>query len=239
MIAVILAAGISSRLRPLTNAVPKCLLTLGGKPLLQRNLEILERNGIEECVIVTGYLREMIEGFVGSLNPHMTVTYVHNAEFANTNNNSSLWLTKEAVHNRSMLLMDGDILFHAGIMENLLGSSHEDALVMRKSDDLGEEEIKLELADDGHILRIGKELDPARCAGESLGIEKFSAATARKLFRVLDERHVYNEFYEASFQIVIDHGARIFAVDSGGLPCMEIDTAEDFQTAEELALLLP
>ena len=56
MTGIILAAGISSRLRPLTNETPKCLLPVGGTPLLERTLRSLEQSGIRECVIVTGYL---------------------------------------------------------------------------------------------------------------------------------------------------------------------------------------
>jgi choline kinase len=105
---------------------------------------------------------------------------------------------------------------------------------MRTSGRLGREEIKCELDARGMVVRIGKHLDPKRSAGESLGIEKFSPSTTAKLFDVLSRRHVHNEFYEASFQEVIDDGAKIYAVDSDSLPCMEIDTPDDLVAAEEL-----
>ena len=54
----------ASRLRPLTNNTPKCLLKIGERSLLQRSMDALIKNGITEFVIVTGYLREMIENFV-------------------------------------------------------------------------------------------------------------------------------------------------------------------------------
>ena len=106
---------------------------------------------------------------------------------------------------------------------------------MRSSRSLGHEEIKLELDDSGRILRIGKDIDPERAAGESVGIEKFSAATASRLFEILDRRKVHNEFYEASFQDMIDGGCAVYAVDSGAYGCMEIDTPEDLAAAQKLA----
>lgn len=235
MTAVILAAGIASRLRPLTNNLPKSLIAIGGKALLQRNLESLQRHGIERCIIVTGFLHAMIESFVRSLALRMEIAFIHNPIFERTNNNYSLWLARPALDGENILLLDADILFDARILATLLASRHDDALIMRASDQLGQEEIKCELDSDGVVLKIGKHLDPKSAAGESLGIEKFSAATTRALFDVLARRHVINEFYEASFQEVIDGGAKIYAVETGGHPCMEIDTPEDLVAAEELA----
>lgn len=233
--AVILAAGVASRLRPLTNNIPKSLLDVGGKTLLQRNLESLMQNGIARLVLVTGYLHEMIETFVLSLNLGIDIEFIDNPVFDQTNNNYSLWLARPAVNGQQIILLDADILFDKGILSRLLASPHADALVMRASNNLGHEEIKCELDRQGVVMKIGKHLDPKKSAGESLGIEKFSAATTAMLFDVLSRRHVHDEFYEASFQEVIDNGARIFAVDSGGLPCMEIDTPDDLIAAEELA----
>ena len=64
MKAIILAAGMASRLRPLTLHTPKSLLTIDGKSLLQRSMDALIQNGIKDFVIVTGYLHEKIEAFV-------------------------------------------------------------------------------------------------------------------------------------------------------------------------------
>lgn len=234
MTAVLLAAGISSRLRPLTNSTPKSLLLVGGKPLLLRSLEALRKSGVQRCIIITGYLSEMIEDFIKNLGLGLEIHFVYNRDFASTNNNYSLWLARPMVETRRMLLLDADILFDQRIVARLNDSPHENALVMRSSNDLGREEIKVELDRSGRVLHIGKELDPTTCAGESVGIERFSVETTSKLFDVLERRKRNNEFYEASFQEVIDQGAKIYAVDSGELPCIEIDTPDDLAAAEQL-----
>jgi choline kinase len=239
MTAVILAAGIATRLRPLTNDIPKSLIPVGGKPLLQRNLDALKANNIRRCIIVTGYLHAMIERFVSGLHLEMEIEFIHNPVFEQTNNNYSLWLARPAVNAEEIVLLDADILFHHGLLTRLLTSRHTDALIIRTHGSLGHEEIKCEVDRDGAILKIGKHLDPERSAGESVGIEKFSGATTARLFDVLSRRHVNNEFYEASFQEVIDGGAKIYAVDSGNLPCIEVDTPEDLAAAEHLATTLP
>ena len=84
MKAVILAAGIASRLRPLTNDRPKCLLEIGGKCLLQRSMDGLIRNGIKEFVVVTGYLHEQIEAFLNNRYKEVSITSIYNEQYAST-----------------------------------------------------------------------------------------------------------------------------------------------------------
>jgi choline kinase len=235
MTGIILAAGIASRLRPLTNETPKCLLHVGGRPLLERTLRSLEQSGITRCVLVTGYYHEKIEQFVAGLNMTMTVDTRFNADYESTNNNYSLWIAGQATAGDDILMMDADILFDRRLIRLLLNAPQENALIMRSSGSLGAEEIKVELDGAGRILRIGKDFDPALAAGESVGIEKFSASTATRLFEILGRRKVRNEFYEASFQEMIDGGCPVYAVGSGSYGCMEIDTAEDLAAAQHLA----
>ena len=239
MKAVILAAGISSRLRPHTNETPKSLLRVGNTPLLQRTLELLLRSHIRECVIVTGYYKEKIEDFVQALALPLSVSFVENPHFATTGNNYSLWTAHLHVSGHDMLMMDADILFDSRLLPLLIKSPHANGLVIRSTTHLGAEEIKVELDGLGVVKRIGKEIDPGVAAGESIGIEKFSAGAVDILFEVLNRRKERNEFYEASFQEMIDRGVQVHAVDSAGLPCIEIDTPEDLTAADELARTIP
>jgi choline kinase len=237
--AVLLAAGISSRLRPLTNEIPKCLLRVGNSPLLQRTLESLLRSHIRECIIVTGYYKEKIEDFVRTLSLPLPVSFVENPHYATTGNNYSLWTAYSHVTGHDMLIMDADILFDSRLLPLVIRSPHANGLIIRATNHLGTEEIKVELDGLGVVKRIGKEIDPGVAAGESIGIEKFSASAVDILFEVLNRRKERNEFYEASFQEMIDKGVQVHAVDSAGLPCIEIDTLEDLAAADELARTIP
>ncbi len=100
MTGIILAAGIASRLRPLSNETPKCLLPVGGSPLLERTLHSLEKSGLNQCVIVTGYYHEKVEEFVAGLNLSMEIRFRFNPRFASTNNNYSLWIAGQEVCRR-------------------------------------------------------------------------------------------------------------------------------------------
>lgn len=91
MKAVILAAGVGSRLRPLTNSKPKCLVKVCGQTLLDFQLEAYRRVGVEEVVMVTGYHGEQIARHLRHVKqPRIRV--VENADFESTNNMYSLGL---------------------------------------------------------------------------------------------------------------------------------------------------
>jgi choline kinase len=233
---LILAAGTASRLRPLTDVTPKCLLRIGGKTILGRTLTGLSSAGIREIVIVTGFEAAQIQSFVAAEFPGLPVTFVHNEVYASTNNIYSLWLAGRHVVREGMILLDSDIIFDRKILSALLASGHEDCLAVNTRAELGEEEIKVSADAKGRILAIGKDVPAAEAVGESIGIEVFSPRSLDRLLAVIERRIVVEEkvgeFYEAAFQELIDSGARIYAVDVGRLPAIEIDTLEDIRTAE-------
>jgi choline kinase len=132
-------------------------------------------------------------------------------------------------------MIDADILFHPAILTRVLDSPHDNAIALRESSATGAEEIKIEQDGSGRILRIGKEIPPARAAGESIGIERFSGATGTRLHALLGLRSGRNEFYEAAFQELLDGGEEMRSVSCGGLPCIEIDTPGDLRAAEDVA----
>jgi choline kinase len=236
MQAIILAAGIAKRLRPLTDSTPKCLLKVGGKTILEMTLNNLLKSGINEFVMVTGYRENMIKDFIGSNFPNLKITYLTNPDYENNNNSYSLWMTRNYIK-RDCILLDSDILFDYRIISKLLAFSHTDCLAVKTGLDLGDEEIKVIIDSSNKILHIGKLLRPAESYGESIGIERFSHSFFSKLSEVLERKIVtennVNEFYEASFQELYDKGNAMFAVDVSEYKCMEIDFPEDLEKAEK------
>ena len=88
MIGVILSAGMAKRLRPLTDTKPKCLLTVGGKTLLQRTIDAMMQAGISEFVVVTGYRADMIRNFIDETYSSSAAVFhfLHNADYEHNNN---------------------------------------------------------------------------------------------------------------------------------------------------------
>lgn len=237
--AVILAAGMARRLQPLTNSTPKCLLSVGGQTLLDRTLSAIRSAGLSHVVIVTGFEADQIRNHCNSHYSDITIEWVHNGRFNETNNIYSLWLTKESLKGHRLLLLDSDIIFHHQILTNLIESEYENCLALRKSDNLGEEEIKVTVDELGFVKSINKVIEPALAMGESLGIELFDTGLTASLYACIDNFILIqgreNDFYEAAFEKIINDGGQIKPVPVGSLPCMEIDTASDLEAAIPLA----
>src|ERR1035437_7055698 len=117
---VILAAGIGSRLKPLTDYNPKCLLKIGEKSILEMTIENILATNDSEIIIVTGYLEDKIREFLRERFPKLKITIIYNKFYASTNNIYSLWLAKDAVLGDDMMMMDSDIVFDKGINKNIL-----------------------------------------------------------------------------------------------------------------------
>lgn len=238
MKAIILAAGMASRLRPLTENTPKCLLKVGEKCLLQRSIDALASNGIHDFVIVTGYLHEMIETFVAEqYGDNINVKFIHNDVFDSTNNIYSLWLARPEAEGQEILLLDSDLLYDPRIITKVMESDADNVLTLIRHE-LGEEEMKVVLdRENGTIIEISKTCNPADAAGESLGIEKmgcrYTSALYQELEPMMNEEHLENVFYERAFERLIAKGHTYKVIDVTELFSCELDTVEDFENAKE------
>jgi choline kinase len=244
---VILAAGASLRLRPLTDSKPKCLLEVGGKALLKRIIENVLDAGVKEIAVVIGYRGEMIREFVRQHFPQIHIRFILNPNYANTNNAYSLFLTKKFLENKKgnvssgLILLDSDLYFSSKLLPIFLSNSLQDCVAVRVSGEHCEEEIRVKADSYGNIILIGKETPLNETYGESIGIEVFSTETTACLFTILEKRVKSGtgrtEFYEASFQEMINHGIQIKAIDVSAFPAIEIDTVEDLQLAERMNIV--
>ena len=238
MIGVILAAGMAKRLRPLTDLKPKCLLEVGGKTLLERTVRAMQQAGITEFVVVTGYRADQIRDFLTSyLSPLTTkITFLHNADYEHNNNIYSLWMAGEVVKGKDFLLMDSDILCDPAAVVSI-ARQEEPALALNRHE-CGEEEIKVIVDADNHIIEINKTCNPADAIGESVGIEKMTADYSTALYQELDQmilrEGLIDVFYERAFERLIPQGHTFRVVDTSGYFSYELDTPEDFQRAQEL-----
>ena len=236
MIAVILAAGMASRLRPLTNDRPKCLLEVGSRCLLQRTMDALKAAGISEFVVVTGYRHEMIEQFLQDNYSQDTIHFINNSDYQTTNNIYSLWLTRPYTDGKDFLLLDSDILFDPQIIPTLLDV--DGSVLALNRHELGEEEIKVIVDADGKVKEISKVCSIVDSIGESVGIEKITANYSEALFNELDVmitgEGLTGVFYEKAFERLIPQGHTFGIADTTDMFSIELDTVDDFNQARQL-----
>lgn len=170
--AIVLVAGVGSRLRPLTDSLPKCLAPVGSSTILGHTLEGLHRAGVGRVLLVTGYreaqVREACAGFGD------WVRFAHSARYAETQNVVSLAVGLEALEpGAPFAKLDGDLLLAPSTVARLLREPGEGLVAVERNERLGEEEMKVRLDEQGRIASFGKGLEPATAAGESIGFELF------------------------------------------------------------------
>lgn len=237
MKAIILAAGIASRLRPLTDTTPKCLLKIGERSLLERAFDALIQNGFDEFVIVTGYRQQQITDFLNVRYPQQKITFIYNERYESTNNIYSLWLTRPHVDKENVLLLDSDILFDPQIVAGLLNSDKKDILALNRHE-LGAEEIKVIVDQEHKVLEISKVCSITDAVGESIGIEKMSASYTESLFCelevMIEKEGLDNIFYERAFERLIPQGHSFYVLDTTQFFSAELDTVKDFEQAQKL-----
>jgi choline kinase len=246
--AILLVAGVGSRLRPLTDELPKCLLEVGGEPLLVRLLRQLHSHGVDHAVLATGYLEPKIRACVAGYSGLPQVTIRDNPAFSQTNNAESLRRAMPAVDGRPFILCDGDILVRkSGWLADLLDREPGNVLAMISPEEMGDEEMKIALADSSEgddtpigereVVGLSKGLDPNESAGESLGVQTIASSFFEPLTERLDAmspEEKAGSYYEDIFADLMGD-EHVFYAHPVPVDCWtEIDTVEDLEHAREL-----
>jgi choline kinase len=225
MQAVILAAGVGSRLTALSGGTPKCLVEIGGRPLIMHQLEMLADHGVGPTIVVVGYRADEVKAVVGE-----RAQVVVNERYVETNSLYSLWLARDLITG-PFILMNSDLFFDPTILNKLLRESGS-ALAYDSTSSRGREQTKVALRK-RLIVDLGKDLPPSVARGESLGLLKFDEE-GRQAILVAAE-HLIGDGHEDAWVI---EGARavvsqheVIGVNIAGLPWAEIDFPYDLDVA--------
>ena len=183
MKAIIIAAGMGSRLEHHTDDKPKCMVEVSGRSILSHQLDALRAHGVDELHIIRGYLAEklVVEG----------ATYWANEDFRNNNILFSLFCAEDAI-NGAFLSTYSDIVYTADVVEALMASPHDITLVVDRRwadayegrDDHPVEQAELCEVEGDRVLRVGKSVGPENALGEFIGLASYSAAGAKLLKEV-------------------------------------------------------
>ena len=249
--AIIVAAGQNDRLLPLISDKPACLLEVGNKTIIGRELEILRECGVNEITLVRGYQGNKID--------YPEVRYYDNRDYYKTGILKSLFSAKSEMDDE-FIFCYSDIIYEITTLERLLQDHSDIALVVdtdweshyKQRHEHPVSEAELVTVDDNRITQVGRNITDTRGVhGEFIGLAKFSKRGSEILKASYDRatvRYKNGAFHRAPslakayfsdmIQEIIDQGYPVHHVDiSGGWA--EIDTPEDFaRVNRELDTLL-
>lgn len=245
---------------PYTDQMPKCLVPIAGRSILEWQLSAFRAGGIDEVVIIRGYLGDVLKQRTGAFAGDFAggIRYVDNSGYESNNILHSLFQARSALDG-PMLVTYSDIVFTPAVVHALLDAPGDVSLIIdqdfkliyegRTEHPLSEAEVA-DLDDQGHVHRVGKRALPVEQAwGEFIGLAKFSNVGTGWLNRAWDELcHTYQGRPQAPFQRasaftnayltdmlqhLIDAGHPVIPVGIRGA-WREIDTVQDLQRAESL-----
>lgn len=232
MKALILAAGLGTRLAPITDHCPKSMVPVNGKPILIKQIENLHQNGVTDITIVSGYKAEVLEREVHALYPEIRI--LESVDYATTNNMYSAYMAREAMGGEGFLMMNADVFYDASVITALLECPYPNAIVT----ELGvyiEESMKV-VERDGRLVEIAKTVTPDRALGVSIDVYKFSAEGGAAFFAKCAE------YIEAQGQLKLWSEVALHdilaEVEFKACPLqgrwLEIDNHDDLAAAEKL-----
>ncbi|MEY8349338.1 NTP transferase domain-containing protein [Bacillus cereus] len=229
MRAILLAAGMGTRLRPLTLTTPKSLVEVNGRPMLERQIEYLQEVGVEEIIVVTGYLAEKFDYLVDKYN----VKLVHNDKYNVYNNIYTMYLVREYL--QDAYVMDADVYLHRNIfIENPESSLYFSA---KKEDFRNEWIIKHDENRKVYDIEIGDGDDDYILCGISYWSKEDGVHIVKKLEEVVDQEDFTELYWDNIVKDNIqDLNVHLYEIDSND--SFEIDSVEDLQKVEEKLAVL-
>jgi len=242
MQALILAAGMGSRLRPLTDEVPKCMVKVNGVSFLENALNVLSKFGVSEVIIVVGYKKEVILDAIGEEYAGMKIIYVDNEIYDKTNNIYSLWLARKHVTD-NVLLLESDIYFDEELIEEALKEKNKNVVLVNTYHSYMDGTV-LDINDDLSIKR----LIPKRDQGENfdfsdkyktVNIYHFTLDFFRNYFTPNLDAYIktqsHSQYYELILGVLVYLGhPKLYACIIDNVNWYEIDDMNDLEKAEYL-----
>ncbi len=231
--AVIVAAGRSTRLYPLTEKKPKGLLEVAGEGLLERSIRILKENGIEQIAIVVGYCREKIEQSLAGDG----VEFILNPFYAETNNMGSLFFARAFVGEDPFIYLHSDILYDSSLLEEMVALPGPGEINLLVDEGPTDDEAMKVRVEEGRFVESSKQIPIAEALGEWVGIATVSQDALRPLFEeialLLDDRQ-FEVYDTAAFNRLAAVGGNFAIVKTRGRAWIEIDFQEDLERARQL-----
>jgi choline kinase len=222
---VILAAGIGSRLG---NPFPKPLTPLNnGKSIMGMQIDNLANQfNIDDVSIVVGFKKDLI------MERFPEVTYIYNPFFDRTNTSKSLYKALKKNKDKSVLWLNGDVVFDAKLLQELIPLiKKEQSFVAVNTSKVAEEEVKYTLKNN-FIDQLSKTVKNG--LGEAVGINFIAKKDISSLITRLEECDD-NDYFERGLELAIEKdGLQISAVDISAFDCMEVDFKEDLDNANNI-----
>lgn len=234
MKAVILAAGLGTRLRPITDEVPKCLVPVNGISIIDKQISNLLKGGVDEIIVVGGYKSNIL---FEHLSKYRFVKFIDNVRYAETNNMYSLYLAYQYIADSEFILMNSDVYFDANIVEGLLKPEWDGkSLIACDRSGYMEESMKIMVDGQGAISHISKKISESEYYAVSIDVYKLNRQASRALLAQIKDTIEIKKDENSWTEVALDEifTQCYFVPYSIEGRWFEIDNYDDLHKAEEI-----
>ncbi|MFO0991653.1 MAG: phosphocholine cytidylyltransferase family protein [Hyphomicrobiales bacterium] len=235
---VILGAGQGKRLLPLTTDIPKALLDIGGKSLIERQIDAFAACGVKDYLVVTGYAAGLMESALAAIAQArgVSVKTIFNPFYAVADNLASCWMARTAMTG-DFVQLNGDTLFRADLAARMLAAPAAPVTVAINHKERYDGDDMKVMSDGGRLTEIGKTLPPETVDAEAIGIYYFRDTGPQSYVEVLEasmrEPQGLKQWFPSAIGRLAKHvEVRTLAID--GLEWCEVDFPVDLQQARHL-----
>lgn len=240
MKAIILAAGMGSRLKELTKNVPKCMVEVNGETLIERLLKQVDKLRLDEIIIVLGYKKEVLIKYIEKLKIQTKIKYINNDIYDSTNNIYSLYLTKEDMLNNDVLLIESDLILEEKIFEDVVKDNRNIAVVAQYENWMDGTCVKIDNEKNiiGFTSTKNIDFDVSNNFFKTVNIYKFSKEFNQKYYVPFIEAYISakgkNEYYEDVLSLIIEVAPKELQVFLNKESWYEIDDKQDLDIASSI-----
>jgi L-glutamine-phosphate cytidylyltransferase len=233
--ALILAAGMGSRLAPLTDSTAKCMVALSGIPILERLIRTLSSYHFTRLVIVVGHESDSIQDYLGDHSGDIKISYITSPCYRTTNNIYSLWLARNII-DEPFVLIESDLVFNESLLEDMLKADR--IAISRQLPWMNGTTVTLDGRTGISAFCLGEMSHPDATHYKTVNIYSFSRTTWRAICKRLDS-YVFarrtGDYYESVFaEMIADGSLALVPVLFEANSWYEVDTLADLAAAELL-----
>lgn len=235
---VILAAGQGKRLLPLTTEVPKALLDIGGKTLIERQIEAFAATGVKDFTVVTGYGSLRMEEALAKISQtlRVAITTVFNPFYAVADNLASCWMARGAMTG-DFIQVNGDNVFRSDLVEKLLAAPVGPVGVATNLKQTYDSDDMKVILDQGRLTEIGKTLPVDTVDAEAIGFYVFrgegSKAYVETLACAMRDPQALKQWFPSAIGSLAKR-IEVRTIPINGLQWCEVDFPIDLQQARQL-----
>ena len=236
MKAIILSAGQGTRLLPMTATMPKCLLEIQAKTILEWQIDELHKCGVDQITVVTGYGADKVDELLQRRYGPQRVQTHFSPDYATTDNLVSCWKVRDKMTD-AFILLNGDTLFEAAVVKSLLKSPASPITVTVNHKDIYDADDMKVSMEGSRLTRVGKDIPSGNIHGESIGMILFRDTGPMIFKNGLENAMADTESVRRWYLSVIDEIAQektVLTCSIRGLAWCEIDYPADLKQADRV-----